>query len=144
MIRNANHEDMPGLLRMAASFGAVAGLPAPLCAASMEQTFTGLMEAPLGVLLVNDDVTAAAGAVVTPAYYNLGHMTGQELFWWVDENARGGVGLRLFKALEDEVRRLGAESFVMVALENIKPGQTSTFYLRNGYRPLERNYIRSL
>ena len=141
MIRNATLDDMPGLLRMAVAFGAVAGLPAPLCPESMRETFTGLIAGDMGVLLVNDEVTAAAGAVVTPAYYNTDHMTGQELFWWVDGGARG-VGLRLFASLEEEVRRLGAESFVMVALEAIKPDQTSTFYVRNGYHALERNFIK--
>jgi GNAT superfamily N-acetyltransferase len=81
-----------------------------------------------------------AGALVYPFYFNAGHKTAQELFWWVDTEHRG-VGATLFIAMRDEVRKRGAKSLSMIALEAIEPERVGAFYMRHGFRPSERSYI---
>lgn len=100
-----------------------------------------------GILLVaeeENEIVGMAGALVFPFYFNTSHITGNELFLWVRPDRRGSLGARLLKALETEAKARGCKSFSMQLLEAIEPGKTEKFYLRNGYRPAERTFMKVL
>lgn len=148
MIRHAVPSDMPELLRMGRAFHAVTGVAdlIPLDEPTLERTFQQLMDAELGALLVVEGeggLIGATGALLHPHYWNADHITGQELFWWIDPEHRG-CGGKLFDALEGWVREQGASSFTMIALDALEADRVSLIYRRRGYRPAERCFVRGM
>lgn len=143
MIRPATESDIPALVEMGRRFFDASGYEdiTEYDPETVTRTFHLLMNG--GVLLVvdSDGVVGAAGAMVYPFYFNAAHMTGQELFWWVDPEYRG-VGNDLRKALETAVQEKGAKSFSMIALERLNPELVGALYRRAGYRASEHSYIK--
>jgi GNAT superfamily N-acetyltransferase len=78
-----------------------------------------------------------------PHYFNASHITGQELFWWIDPDHRGR-GSELLNALEAWVKDQGAHSFVMITLEALEPERVGLIYRRRGYRPVEHSYLKEM
>lgn len=146
MIRHAVLADLPELLRMGKAFHSVTGVAdlIPLDEDTLAQTFLNLMEH--GVILVvegEDGLVGATGALLHPHYFNASHITGQELFWWIDPEHRGQGG-ELFNALEQWVKDQGAHSFGMIALDALEPERVGLIYRRRGYRPTEHCYLREM
>lgn len=66
-----------------------------------------------------------------------------ELAWWVDEDKRKSKdSLLLFKAYEDWALRIGAKINQMAMLDDVT--DLSGFYLKQGYSPAERSYIKRI
>lgn len=66
-----------------------------------------------------------------------------ELAWWVDEDKRKTKdSLLLFKAYEDWALRIGAKISQMAMLDDVT--DLSGFYLKQGYTPAERSYIKRI
>ena len=146
MIRKATPDDMHHVMRMAFEFWRVSGAThIDFDPYTVEQTANFLMTGTHTTLLLADEggPCGMTGAMLHPAYLNAAHMSGQELFWWVDEDKRGGrVGVEMYDALEAWVRDMGASSFTMIALDAQSPEIVGKFYERRGYRPLERHYTK--
>jgi hypothetical protein len=147
-LREATYLDLDELLRMGRAFHAVTGVAdiVPLDEASLERTFIQLIDNPYGCLIVCDagmNLCGAVGALVHPHYMNSKHMTGQELFWWVEPDYRNRTGPLLFDALETWVSQIGASTFSMITLEALEPERVAAMYKRRGYRPAERSYIKA-
>lgn len=141
MIRDAVLADIPAMIEMGMRFALAADLEriAPVDPDSLAMTLQSMIELDNGILLTGPG--CVAGGYVVPAFWNAGHLTGQELFWWVDDDNKG-VGIRLFDALEQAAKDRGAQSWGMITLESIKPDQTARFYERRGYFPLERSLMK--
>lgn len=97
------------------------------------------------ILLVaeKDGLVGMAGALVYPFYFNASHLTAQEIFWWVDPEHRG-IGSLLFDALLEEVKKSGAQSLSMIALESLNPERVGSFYQARGFKPSDRSFIRRI
>jgi len=92
----------------------------------------------------NKPIGMIAG-IIYPHYTNADHITGQEMFWYVDPKHRGGdAGRGLLDSLQEWAAINGAESFMMISLESIHPEKVGQFYMKNGYSLLEHSYIRRL
>lgn len=66
-----------------------------------------------------------------------------ELAWWVDEDKRGTKdSLLLFKAYEDWAVRIGAKVSQMAMLDEVT--NLSKFYVKQGYAPAERSYVKRI
>lgn len=147
-LREATYLDLDELLRMGRAFHAVTGVADILALdeASLERTFIRLIENEDAVLIVcenNPGLCGAVGALLYPHYMNEEHLTGQELFWWVEPEHRHGVGPLLFDALEHWVRGKEAATFSMISLEALEPERVGAMYRRRGYRLTEHNYMRA-
>lgn len=149
MIRPAQPADLGALLAMGRRFFAMSGYAdltnfddASFCA-----TVDRLMGADATCLVAEADgqVVGAAGALAYPFYFNADHKTGQEVFWWLDPEHRGGqVGICLFAELEAWARAQGCRSFTMIALDAVDAARVGKIYQRCGYRPSEHSYIKEL
>lgn len=145
-IREASYHDLDELLRIGREFIAINGVAdiIPLDEASLEVSLVGMIDNAAATILVidgGDGLWGTTGALLHPHYWNASHITGQELWWWVDPEHRG-MGTALFDALEDWVRSKGAHSFTMMGLEAQRPEAVGKLYERRGYRPAERSFLR--
>jgi GNAT superfamily N-acetyltransferase len=144
MIREATHADIPAMMECARRFAATIKLEETVGfdETSVAGLLTQLIESPGGICLIAEDGSGGAGGLVHPSMFNSAHLTGSELFWWVDPDKRGRVGLKLFWALEDAARERGAQSWMVSTMEALDHDGASKFYERRGYRPSDRNYIK--
>lgn len=148
-IRYALPEDLGELRRMAALFHSASCYAdtVPVDMDSFVQTVSELASTAHGVVLVseNDDgkVCGMAGGVINPHWFNRNHLVGQELFWWVDADARGmGAGFGLMKALEDWAKEQGCNTFCMASTANLSPEKLAKVYKRRGYVPQDIFYAK--
>jgi hypothetical protein len=74
-----------------------------------------------------------------------GPKTATELLWFVTKRHRGGsVGVTSFHMAERMLINLGADVIEMAAMETSTPDKIGGFLARNGYRPSERHYRKSI
>jgi len=146
MIRDARKTDLPILLHMGEQFFNASdfGELTTYDRASVKITMLQLIDS--GVLLVGEVegcISGMAGALLYPFYFNSSHLTGQELFWWVNEDQRkSGIGRKLLLKLEERAREMGASSFSMFSLEKMNPKLMDRVYKMNGYFPAEHSYYK--
>lgn len=149
MIRLAQAVDLGALLAMGRAFFAATGYSdiAQFDDASFAKTVEHLMTGDAVCLVAEVDgrVVGAAGALAYPFYFNAAHKTGQEVFWWLNPEHRGGqLGIHLFAALESWAKDQGCQSFTMIALDAVDADRVGRIYRRCGYRPSEHSYIKEL
>ena len=149
MIRRAALDDVPKIAELGEIFHAEAGW-ADICEydrEDVEKTLAHLVNDENGILFVAEDggeIIGMCGGLAHPIYFNHGHKSGQELFWWVKPGLRGGIGKALLDAMEDEARSLGCASWAMIALDRVQPELTGMAYRRRGYRASEHSWIKRL
>lgn len=149
MIRTATPDDIPAMVDMGRDFHEAAGWAdiTPFDADDCAQTIANMIAVTSAIALVVEEdgaLIGMAGGVTTPIYFNYGHKTGQELFFWMRPGTRNGDGKKLLDALEDAAREQGCQSWMMIALEKIRPNATGALYKRRGYRLAEHNWIKRL
>jgi len=141
-IRSATLDDMDFLLLCGEHFAEAVKLPGGFDAVSAEQFFRFLIESPDGVLLIGDG--GGVGGLAHPSPYNNAHKTGQELFWWVEPDKRGGrLGVALLKALEEAVEALGVQSWTVSSI-GLDGDRLGPLFERWGYRLTDRNYTKEM
>lgn len=142
MVRAADALDLPELLAMCRRFHAASGYASfGFDEAGMLDTLNRTMR--MGCVLIADGGMLAG--VVYPIFFNPSHLQAQELFWWVDEEARGsGVGKELKDAFEAWARDNGCRSVSMLCLETLDADRVEKMYLRDGYRATERAFVKEL
>jgi len=144
VIREATRDDITELLRMGDAFAEATDLKAKVGydRDSVERLFLQLIDSDGGILLILDidGPKGGAGGLVHPSIFNNAHLTGSELFWWVDPEWRGN-GLSLFAGLEEAARAKGAQSWMMASV-GIEDERLARIYRRAGYSPSDRNYIK--
>jgi GNAT superfamily N-acetyltransferase len=74
---------------------------------------------------------------------NTGEMVANEMFWWVQPEARG-QGRSLLEAYEAWAGEQGARYLTMVHLSNSMPERLRKLYERRGYRESETHYIKEI
>jgi GNAT superfamily N-acetyltransferase len=147
MIRDATHADIPAMVDMGQSFFAASGYGdvTEYDPASAACTFAMLIDSPDGVALIADDdgPVGTAAALVYPFFFNHSHRHGQELFWWVNPDARG-VGAGLLRELEARAVSLGAKSLAVAAVATLRPEALAAFYRRAGFHPSDSSFVKAL
>lgn len=117
-----------------------------LCEESLTKTLSHMIDN--HVLLsfwLDAQVVGCAGAMIAPVYWNHDEWQGLELFWWLDEHARGnGNGKALRQALERAAKDRGVKFWHMACLEESEPERVSAMYLRAGMTQIERVFMKVL
>lgn len=149
LMRAATLDDVETIALLGASFFEEAGWSDvtawdhdSICA-----TLCNLISEESGIVLVceaNGRIVGMGGGLVHPAYFNRNHITGQELFMWVEPAFRRGIGGDLLDALEDQAALRGARSWAVASVAKLRPEAVGRLYERRGYRPSERTYIKAL
>lgn len=69
--------------------------------------------------------------------------TWQEIIWYVDFMHRGD-GMKLYEAMEKDLKSQGVERMVMVSMKNSMHNRVDRIYKSLGYVPFEVQYIKNL
>lgn len=147
MIRPMTLGDLPEVARLGATFHARAGWDEieyneADCIASL----TRFMETGSFIGLVADDghIVGMLGGLFSPVYFNYSHTSGEELFWFVADDAPQMTGIKLLKAMESAARDKGCRSWQMKSLDRLGGERMVRLYERMGYRRAESMFIKEL
>jgi N-acetylglutamate synthase-like GNAT family acetyltransferase len=96
----------------------------------------------LAVAQTNGNVKGFCAAVCMPMMGS-GVMSGTELAWWIDEDARGGrMGIQLLGYMEYLAKNAGVKYWNMVAMRSSMFDSVCGMYRRLGYRENELIFTR--
>jgi hypothetical protein len=144
MIRLAIESDLPELLRMSESFFDKSGY-ADLTTFSKEDSTKTLMHLIDSGTLLTDGKSLMLGFLVFPLFVNMQTIVAQELFWWVDEEARkGGQGIKLLKSAEKLAKEKGATALMMLSIKELDGEKINKLYSALGYTEREQVHMRAL
>ncbi len=146
MLREARHDDILRMVELGRQFFAEAGLTdfMEYDEESAAGTFFGLIDNPDGavfVMEVDGQVVGGVGAILAPHYFNLQHKSGQELFWYVDPQHRGGrESLQMLKTVQSWAKDRGAETLVLARMKT-SPSAVGVLYERMGFGQMETYHM---
>jgi len=149
-VRRANHEDIKAFVKQAEAFFAVS--PMSERAAFDEPKFAKFCDQALEsdtfafwVVDRDGEIVGISGAMTFPLYFAPTIKIAQELFWWIEPEARGtSAGKQMMFEIEGWAEQVGASHLLMIALENDRSKTMERFYGRNGFAPLERIFIKEI
>lgn len=148
MIRPAAASDIPTIAALGEKFHAQAGWDEiDYCAEDCAASLAAFLEAGCFICLVSETdgaINGMAAGVVSPVYFNASHLSGEELFWWVDDGAPQLTGIRLLDALERAARERGCATWQMKSLARLGGDRMTALYERRGYRPTEQSFMKRL
>lgn len=140
--------DLPGIVDCAVRFFEYADYARKYSTSLDENSFRGMVEkyigADDGVCLVavnGDDVKGGICGAIIPWGFNKSIKMGFELFWWMDPDVRGTIGVRLFDEYEKRVEAKGARN-IMVCPETHLSHKVAKLYERRGYKMWESFWIK--
>ena len=145
MMRHATDRDVDRVVEMGRRFiTETAYAPhIPVNADKMRELAENLISSNDGLLLVWDDgargMSGMLGALVFEHPMS-GEKVCSEMFWWVNPESRGTVGMKMLRYMEKWAVDRGAVKMMMIA-PNERVGR---FYERVGYERIETSYQRSL
>lgn len=149
-IAPATDDDIPAINDLGADFMAAAEFweGVEFCkdtmAATLGKLIAGDASTVLAAKLESGEIVGMAAGMVYPAYFNVKHLIGSELFWYVTPEHRGKVGPDLLRGLEDWARAKGCERWFMAALASQRPEAVERLYGRWGYRAAETTFVKGL
>jgi GNAT superfamily N-acetyltransferase len=147
-VRCAQPEDLLSCLDLTARFHAASPVSdvAPFDRDGMAVTLREMMINPragIWLAIQNDTPVGIAGALMYPLYFNPAYEVVQELFWWLNPEARGsGAGEKLFQNVQTWAKDAGAAAVFMIALDDSRVDKMDRFYKRAGFHPMERTYMK--
>ncbi len=150
IVRKATAEDLPKYIVLAQSFHAASPMHGSIefDAEGYSQFYlTSLQNDSVGIWLaeIDEDIVGICGAVAYPLYFNPSALVVQELWWWLTPKSRGsGAGGKMFKQIEDWAKEQNASALFMIALEDNRAKKMENLYVRAGFRPMERTFIKEV
>ena len=149
IIRRAIITDEPDLVRMGRAFWAETPLSdfSVFSPEYLVNFIRGASIEPSASIWVADDggkIVGAVAGMIYPLFFS-GDLVAQEIFWWVDPEARGAEASKmLFDALIEWATAMGAKALSMIAIENGKAESVGKIYRKKGFIPTEHAYVRGL
>jgi GNAT superfamily N-acetyltransferase len=108
---------------------------------------TSLQNDMVGIWLaeIDDEIVGISGAVAYPLYFNPAAIVVQELWWWLTPKSRGsGAGGKMFKQIEAWAKEKNATALFMIALEDARAKKMENLYVRAGFKPMERTFMKEV
>lgn len=147
MIRDAILKDVPELVALGQRFLAESSYAGVLREnpEQMADTAQRLIEQEDGAVLVAEDWRGRIAGTIGLfrfAHHFSGSVTVGEVFFFVEPESRGLIGVRLLKAAQQWAQASGAQSFQVVAPEGAT--RVEALYRALQFQPLERAFYVSL
>lgn len=101
----------------------------------------------IGIWLAEIDnvIVGICGAIAYPLYFNPNSLVVQELWWWLTPESRGsGAGEAMFKQIKAWAKERNASALFMIALEDERATKMEKLYVRAGFKPMERTFIKEV
>lgn len=98
-------------------------------------------------LVVEDEgeIVGLMSGVVVPFFMNANAKVWQEIIYYIRPEKRAGtIGLRLFKEMERYAKEKGCSHVLMAHLANMNCEKMAHLYTRQGYKEMERQYLKIL
>lgn len=150
IVRKATETDLPKYIVLAESFHMASPMHGVIGfdAAGYSQFYlSSLQNDNVGVWLaeIDDEIVGICGALVYPMYFNPSALVVQELWWWLTPASRGsGAGGKMFKQIEQWSKEKDASALFMIALEDSRAKKMENLYIRAGFKPMERTFIKEV
>lgn len=145
MIRLATMADVPAMVLMGERFHALtaSGQYIPWDAPSFAATLVELIIKECAFVYDKGGVKGMTAAVLMPSYFNKHCLTCNELFCWVNPDARG-AGMQLFDMLESWAVQQGARIMVLATVANMRSEVLDRKYRAKGYELTDNFYMKRL
>lgn len=148
-IRTLRPEDLPKLAVLLDDFQTALGLNIPPDLATIQRNFRLYQSTGNAILLVAVEGETLCGTVAALGYpypLNDAYLVGDELFWWVAPEHRGGrVGVQLALAVEREAKARGWYALSMcAALGSDSCEAVERFYRRRGFVESDHKFWKEL
>jgi GNAT superfamily N-acetyltransferase len=150
IVRKATETDLPKYIVLAESFHMASPMHGVIGfnAAGYSQFYlSSLQNDSVGIWLaeIDDEIVGICGALVYPMYFNPSALVVQELWWWLTPASRGsGAGGKMFKQIEQWSKEKDASALFMIALEDSRAKKMENLYIRAGFKPMERTFIKKV
>lgn len=150
IVRKATEADLPKYIVLAESFHMASpmhGVIAFNVAGYSAFYLSSLQNDSIGIWLaeINSEIVGICGALVYPMYFNPSALVVQELWWWLTPASRGsGAGGKMFKQIEQWSKEKEASALFMIALEDNRAKKMENLYIRAGFKPMERTFIKEV
>ena len=150
IVRKATEADLPKYIVLAESFHMVSPMHGVIGfdAAGYSQFYlSSLQNDNVGIWLaeIDNEIVGICGALVYPMYFNPSALVVQELWWWLTPASRGsGAGGKMFKQIEQWSKEKDASALFMIALEDSRAKKMENLYIRAGFKPMERTFIKEV
>lgn len=148
IVRKATEGDLPQYLKLAQAFHAASPMHGSIEFDSLgysEFYLSSLRNDSVGVWLAESEnqIVGICGAVAYPLYFNPSAIVVQELWWWLTPASRGsGAGKQMFNQIEAWAKEKNATALLMIALEDSRVKKMENLYIRAGFKPMERTFIK--
>ena len=150
LVRKATETDLPEYIKLAQAFHTASpmhgsiGFDVPgysqFYLSSLQNDSDGIWLAE-----IENKIVGICGALVYPLYFNPSALVVQELWWWLTPASRGsGAGGQMFKQIEQWAKDKNASALFMIALEDNRAKKMENLYIRAGFKPMERTFIKEV
>jgi GNAT superfamily N-acetyltransferase len=150
IVRKATETDLPKYIVLAESFHMASPMHGVIefdVAGYSQFYLSSLQNDSVGIWLaeIDDEIVGICGALVYPMYFNPSALVVQELWWWLTPASRGsGAGGKMFKQIEQWSKEKDASALFMIALEDSRAKKMENLYIRAGFKPMERTFIKEV
>lgn len=147
MYLHATKADLKNCVPCAKAFHNIYDPGVEFCESSFLDYWSSMLDSGTGFMILvehkDGDVIGGAGGVVTN-FQTSSVKNAIEMFWWVDPEFRGEVGLKLYNEFIAESKRRGAKRLLMAYMANSMPDKLEKFYASKGFTPFEHHVIKNL
>jgi GNAT superfamily N-acetyltransferase len=150
IVRKAIEADLPQYVKLAQSFHMASPMHGSIDFDAQGYSkfyLASLKNDTVGIWLaeIDGEIVGICGALVYPLYFNPSALVVQELWWWLTPKSRGsGAGGKMFKQIEDWAKEHNASALFMIALEDSRAKKMENLYIRAGFKPMERTFIKEV
>jgi len=150
IVRKATETDLPEYIKLAQAFHTASPMHGSISfdVPGYSQFYlSSLQNDSVGIWLaeVDNNIVGICGAVAYPLYFNPSALVVQELWWWLTPASRGsGAGGQMFKQIEQWAKDKDASALFMIALEDNRAKKMENLYIRAGFKPMERTFIKEV
>ena len=150
IVRKATETDLPQYLVLAQAFHAASPMHGSIefdVPGYSQFYLSSLKNDSVGIWLaeIEGQIVGICGAVAYPLYFNPAALVVQELWWWLTPASRGsGAGGQMFKQIEQWAKEKNAAALFMIALEDNRAKKMENLYIRAGFKPMERTFIKEV
>jgi GNAT superfamily N-acetyltransferase len=150
IVRKATEKDLPKYIVLAESFHMASPMHGVIAFDTIGYSqfyLSALQNDNIGIWLaeIDGEIVGICGALVYPMYFNPSALVVQELWWWLTPASRGsGAGGKMFKQIEEWAKERNASALFMIALEDSRAKKMENLYVRAGFKPMERTFIKEV